>query len=673
MAENHRPDNSPKPILSDPPAAAPAAPDPAAPDSFQPPDTPRRRASDVLGALTTIEAQLAALRQTQADHEQEIATAQEQLAAREHDLKALAATVRDKQAALQKREADLATRESSIAEREQRLDADRRAVESARAALDDRTGTLEARTAEIEARASELAEREAAIQDREQAATDADTLQARVESAHAEIDTLTRELTESSARLDRSAAESESLRDQVAGLTRDCAAASRLGDDARRRAGELEGSVATITQQHDRARAELAEMVRSALSPARVEELVEEGIEKARAEWATAHEATAAAAAEAESLRAKLDDLRAARDAATARAEAAERASIESAQQAAEAEARIRATADRNDGNQAGADPHELAKRDAAIKALRDRMMAAQQDKASLEVKLGEATGELEKLRAQPMQPAPMSGAMAGVSSAAHEQLSEERSKIVKMREAVTERERAINAKAQAIAACASWAKATYTAAALMGCLLVCAGASWVASGRIATPMFNARAALAIDDRERAATPEQLEAWQEYHEKLVLDPQLMDQVASRMRLRGVEALADPSDVHDMLEERLDVAADGAGNISLTLQGRGAQPTERALETLVTSYISLANSTRDMRRDGCGVMVVSPAAADANPVGASGRMNAFLLCFGGSAAVLLLVVFKIASADRSRDRFAREVAPEAVEEHRIDAN
>lgn len=163
-------------------------------------------------------------------------------------------------------------------------------------------------------------------------------------------------------------------------------------------------------------------------------------------------------------------------------------------------------------------------------------------------------------------------------------------------------------------------------------------GVSWWLAGILDRPVYLAQTMLSME-----AVPESAEgatdSWHRFHEDLARDPHLVQVTAERMKRRGREDLASPSDMRAYLADHLAMDAPAPGKVRVTLTGTGRDRTLRLLETFVSAMVTLANDSRDRRLDRANTLVVSPPAADAEPV-RSRRIPLFAVTGAGLATISL---------------------------------
>lgn len=183
-------------------------------------------------------------------------------------------------------------------------------------------------------------------------------------------------------------------------------------------------------------------------------------------------------------------------------------------------------------------------------------------------------------------------------------------------------------------------------------CALVLATAglgaiSWAAASHLAPARWAARAVLvaASDPGSPAPAPDQLAAWQHYHQTLLHDAPLVELAAERMARRGIVSLSTPGVLRQRLARDLTAEFPQPGTIVLELRGVGRTPTVRVLDTFVSALASEANAHRDQRVDGLGTALAQPVDTgsepieDPRPLWAAGIFAGLcLVTFGGGAVV-----------------------------------
>lgn len=192
------------------------------------------------------------------------------------------------------------------------------------------------------------------------------------------------------------------------------------------------------------------------------------------------------------------------------------------------------------------------------------------------------------------------------------EQILQKRAKLAEAHQAIAEKEAKLvhkHAKSGAM-----WL--VLGMATLLGIL---AGVSWLIAGRVAPGMYAARAVIIADGGSRTLSPDNLDAWQLYHEDLTKDPRLIETVSDRLERRGVKSLAIPGELTRVLESGMETQSPHAGRLEFEFRGLGATHTQRVLDTYVVALTSVANANRVRRADGASTRVEVEAQAMPDPL------------------------------------------------------
>lgn len=194
------------------------------------------------------------------------------------------------------------------------------------------------------------------------------------------------------------------------------------------------------------------------------------------------------------------------------------------------------------------------------------------------------------------------------------------------------------------------------------------AGVSWWAAGVLDAPVYVAASTLTIEEKRGGHSAEALASWQAFQQELLDDPRLMEITAERLDRRGITELRTPTDLRRRLEADLVADTGEAGKVTLTLRGEGDLRTQRTLETLVASMVTMANDARDRRLDGASTAVVQPAATGDAPV-SSKRQRYFAFIAGGLAALTASLSLAGAAWSRGSRRDSRPAKPVVVPDNK----
>lgn len=178
-----------------------------------------------------------------------------------------------------------------------------------------------------------------------------------------------------------------------------------------------------------------------------------------------------------------------------------------------------------------------------------------------------------------------------------------------------------------------------------LGTIAVLAALSWAVVTRTFPARYAASAVLAAEFAETAATPEALESWQEFHEKLLLDPQLMSRAAERLAQRGFVELSQPAALKLKLEQDMTWSVPEPGRISFELRGLGRESTSRALDSYLTSLVAQSSSLRQRRSESSTTVIAEPVRAGVEPI-EDPRLAYAGIGLGGGVVVCLTLWFCI---------------------------
>ncbi|HZW09963.1 MAG TPA: hypothetical protein VFF69_08675 [Phycisphaerales bacterium] len=173
------------------------------------------------------------------------------------------------------------------------------------------------------------------------------------------------------------------------------------------------------------------------------------------------------------------------------------------------------------------------------------------------------------------------------------------------------------------------------------GLLTVLAAGSWTVVNHFFPATYAATAVLAADFRGVTPASGEPEAWQEFHQQLLGDPQLLGRVAERMGQRGFEELGAPASVKAKLDRDLSWSTPEPGKLVLELRGVGKEATARMLDVYSTTVEVEANALRQRRSDTAQTVVSERARPGNEPVLDERPMRA-AIGLGAAATVAFLV-------------------------------
>lgn len=205
--------------------------------------------------------------------------------------------------------------------------------------------------------------------------------------------------------------------------------------------------------------------------------------------------------------------------------------------------------------------------------------------------------------------------------------------------------------------------RAVRTAAVVMLCgsgvVAMLGGLSWAAATHFAPATFVASSQIGADGRGRELQPAELDEWQRFHEGLIADPMFHDAAADRFKRQGMTELARPADLAQRIREGLSVESGSPGEMTLRWTGKGADRSQRELETLTASLTSHANAAQTRRIDGGVTKVLKEARAGDAPIDNTRTVYA-LGILGGTLALALAITLTLwRKLSRAKTDFERD--------------
>lgn len=602
-----------------------------------------------IGALERRELEVASRAEAVEGHERELAAREGQLREMESQQREMIERANALEAELSSREQGIIERERVVTERIEAAHEAERAATAALASLSERETTLAQREQELEQRTVALCERESAVQEAVRASQ---RMEREARALKAEGEALS----------ERAALRESEAADQLAAMQRTLEAAKREAEEAVRRAGKGDA-------EQDRA-------LRSALEEARAE------CARREAALAERSEAASRAEAEAEAMRGRLAEAEARCEELWSRIAQAEAQGATAGgaeldkrdlaigklrDQLAEANTRADQTTEELRKamlalEQASAssgsgmfDTSELTKRDEAIEKLKAKLnqakermdrLARERDEArrsssgAPEAGIGAQAEALRMRRARLKRQKELlaaQGQKIGKIKSSLETKQKQCEDVLALKSQLSLERAAVAKAVERAERRAAKNRAGVFMLTVVAMIAIIVGGSWQLSGTLRPGTYLAQMTVAME--RDGASPEHVASWSSYLERLVSDPQMLEAAADRMKRRGILELANPIDLHNFLEENLDLMAGEVGRLTLTLKGSSAQRTERILETLASAYIGLANETRDLRMDRSATIVEARAQASSEPI-EDPRMALFGMMAGGGSALAL---------------------------------
>lgn len=604
-------------------------------------------------------------------------------------LKALYSEQQFAQAKLQQQEIDLTMREQEVEQRAAQLDElrstnerDRQTLEAMKAALGEQQQSLDAKTSEVARVTETLKRRTEEIDDSARALTElerrtreeARLRQAAVDKRAAELESQHQALAQSQSELRTLILENEKKRSEIAGEV----------ERVNRERQELDAARAEIAQ----ARAELAR-AKDAIDAARTE------VARREAQLATSGDVNTKAAAALSALRdelaqaqldaeAKDQELRSVRaqfaalqGGATSSKGSTESASLNEARATidrlsaslTEKTARVRelenVVAQQGDGGGtapvSAAPDGELAAQldeaNAQVQQLHERLQRMQQEGGVSrdEAFLAHRRARLSRYRfAVRQQAEKVRKGQAALRKRfeACEQLLAQRAELSAAHAAITDYQRKMQKKRASSGVGVAALCCTLS-------LAVLAGLSWAVAREVTPGTYAVNTSLAADTHGRDLSGAELAEWQRFHEELVTDPRFYERVAQRMQRRGIPSLAQASAVAERLRTDFSVSSSKNGEINLELRGKGAQKTERELDTIASTLASEANAARGERADGASTTPPTPAKAASRPMDDTQMFTAGGIFGGGSLIGVILGSFAWRRLASAKTRFEED--------------
>ncbi len=654
---------------------------------------------DVLRMLQEVEAQLEHLRQAE-QRQREMQQTLEERAKSLEDRERLAEEART---ALESDRRTLETELEELRQRREAFDAQAREAEERSAALSQSESDSASRAEEVSRRLAEVEDREREIGER------AESLQAKASEIDERARALEGEASDIAGQLDRVRTEMEHQERAAEEATRE---RDELRDEAQRNANDLQ----VTRDQLERLKEAYKEQARRAAEAANAEELTEElaelrnererlasELEAHQAQHEREHQETCAErdrlATELEALRAtqhELEPIRAETERLTAALEEAQT-------QHERALGELRSERDRLAGeleahrDQIGGDERALHERvDYAVNAERERLakeFEADRERAEREFEVErermgrEFRAERDRLESEvraAMHAAEHGGKQPASNRGGSERAERRRHRLMRYRSAVTARARKLRVANEVlrerIAQCdgllsqrrelaaakraidetrgrVEAARARTSASAvtffMLATVIMLGGISWLITGHFAPATYTASARLAAAvPPDATEDPAQFEAWQQFHEELLMHPRTLERAAGRFQRRGMDELARPEAVKTEIEPVLVHASNQPGDLTLEIRGPGREHTQRVLETYVTSIVAEANESRARRRDGYSTVVSDPATSGTEAI-MDERPKYALMGLGGATAVAMVLWFGLWGAMSKR--------------------
>lgn len=588
-------------------------------------------------------------------------------------LKALYSEQQFAQAKLQQQEIDLTMREQEIEERASQLDdlrstleRDRRDLEAMKSTLTEQQASLDTKTSEVARVAETLKRRTEEIDDSARALTElerrtreeARLRQTAVDKRAAELEAQHQALSQSQSELRGLILDNEKKRAEIAGEMEKIARERQELEAARGEIAQARADLARAKDAIDAARTEVARREAQLGASGDVNAKAAAALSALRDELAQAQLDVEAREQELRAVRSQLATLQAGTPASSGSsgAEAAglaeARATIdrlsesltEKTAQVRELENVVSQLREGAGSPTSGSDADgtlslQLENANTLIHQLRERLerMEHQGGTSRDEVFLARRRERLAKYRFAVRQQADKvrkGQAALRKRFEACEQLLAQRAELSAAHAAITEYQRKMQRRRASSGVAVAALCSTLS-------LAVLAGLSWAVSREITPGTFAVSTTLTADTHGRDFSGAELGEWQRFHEELVLDPRFYERVAQRMQRRGITSLAQASAVAERLRTDFSVSSSKNGEINLELRGKGAQKTERELDTIASTLASEANAARGERADGASTSPPTPAKASSRPLDHTQMFTAGGIFGGGTLVGVIL--------------------------------
>ncbi len=192
---------------------------------------------------------------------------------------------------------------------------------------------------------------------------------------------------------------------------------------------------------------------------------------------------------------------------------------------------------------------------------------------------------------------------------------------------------------------------------------------SWLAAEAVAPATYAATSTIEAQAPGRAMTPGERTTWQSLHEGLLGDPRFHDALAARFARQGYVDLKSPGAVANLVTTRLTHESGATGELTLRLQGEGADATVHALRIITNGIVDYVNSGTLQRADGGTTVISSRPASDGQPVNSQRTLYTLGMSTAGSIACLVLGLISWQRMVAAQSRFLNASLP--IEQEAMD--
>ncbi len=192
---------------------------------------------------------------------------------------------------------------------------------------------------------------------------------------------------------------------------------------------------------------------------------------------------------------------------------------------------------------------------------------------------------------------------------------------------------------------------------------------SWLAADVVAPATYAATSTIEGQATGRTMTTGERAAWQMLHEGLMGDPRFHDSLASRFARQGYMDLKSPGAVANLVTTQLSHESGAAGELTLRLQGEGADSTVHMLRIITNGIVDYVNSGTLQRVDGGTTAVSVRPASDGRPVNSQRTLYTLIMSAAGSVACLVLGLYSWQRMAAAQARFLNSTLP--IEQEAMD--
>lgn len=192
------------------------------------------------------------------------------------------------------------------------------------------------------------------------------------------------------------------------------------------------------------------------------------------------------------------------------------------------------------------------------------------------------------------------------------EQVLKQRAELAQVRERVIAADRAIQ-RAAATSRASTTVFAVLASIALLGAL------SWAVARQIAPATYASECTLQADGRGRDLTDAELEEWLRFHNETLADPRFHEEAAARFARQGSTSLAAASALSKFVASNVSTDSVSPGQLTIRLRAQGKENARRTLETLAAALAAYANAAEARRIDGGATLIPAPARAEDSPL------------------------------------------------------